>query len=67
MEVYIVECFQQQSPEHQMKLCQSGLVQVLMELLAANVYKVQMPVLKCLSVVVKDNEENCAMVAAGRF
>ncbi|XP_052813512.1 armadillo repeat-containing protein 8-like [Mya arenaria] len=47
--------------DHQARLCQSGIIPVLVDLLAGNVYKVQMPVLKCLAVIVKDSEENCVV------
>lgn len=49
--------------EHQSKLLWSGIVPVLVTLIAGGVYKVQMPTLKCLAVLVKDNDETCAVVA----
>ncbi|KAL4217467.1 Armadillo repeat-containing protein 8 [Mactra antiquata] len=51
-----------QTTDHQNRICRSGIVPSLVTLLASNVYKVQMPTLKCLAVLVKDNDENCIVV-----
>ncbi|XP_052236023.1 armadillo repeat-containing protein 8-like [Dreissena polymorpha] len=48
-------------PEHQSKLCECGLIPKLVDLLAGKVYKVQMPVLKCLAGIVRENGENCVV------
>ncbi|XP_045177690.1 armadillo repeat-containing protein 8-like isoform X1 [Mercenaria mercenaria] len=52
-----------QTTEQQNKLCKNQIVPVLVSLIAGNVYKVQMPTLKCLAVLVKDNDDTSDTVA----
>lgn len=56
-----------QVTDHQNKICRSGAIAALAPLLAGNVYKVQMPTLKCLAVLVYENDEVASTVASASY
>ncbi|CAI9718570.1 armadillo repeat-containing 8-like isoform X6 [Octopus vulgaris] len=51
------------TPEHQNMLCSNGAIEALAPLLKCNIYKVQMPTLRCFSVMCYQNEDVAQAIA----
>lgn len=56
-----------QTPEHQDILCENGVLDLLAPLLCCNIYRVQIPSLKCMSQMCYQNEKVSELAASSSF
>ncbi|XP_041374245.1 armadillo repeat-containing protein 8-like [Gigantopelta aegis] len=64
--LYVVD-YNSMTKEHQDILCSNGAIAALAPLLASDVYKVQMPTLKCFAVLCYENENSAAQISTATY